>query len=100
MLAEPSPFEEIGEPVDIGRARIEREQGALHVLERRLGVMPRQPGGGEGGLHPSVGGDDRAAQVGVGPQVVEGLVERGRKQLGRALASQGRRIEARAGRHG
>ena len=86
MVAEPSPFEEIGEPPDGSCARVEGEQGPLDVLERCLRGLPREPGGGEGGLHPRVGGDDRAAQVRVGPQVVERLVERGRDTSGRRPA--------------
>jgi hypothetical protein len=31
--------------------------------------------GGEGGLHPGVGGNDRPAQVGIRQQVVERLIE-------------------------
>ena len=82
MVAEPSPFEEIGEPADGLGARVEGEEGTLDVLERRLGGVPRNPGCGEGGLHPGVGGDDRAAQVGIGPQVVERLVESRSERFG------------------
>ena len=39
MVAEPSPFEEIGEPADGSGARVEREERPLDVLERRLGGM-------------------------------------------------------------
>src|SRR5437763_1812686 len=37
MVAEPSPFEEIGERADGVSTRVKGEQGALDVLERRLG---------------------------------------------------------------
>ena len=84
MVAEPSPFEKIGEPPHRSGARIERDECALDVLERRLGGMPGQADRREGPLHPRVGGDDRAAKVGIGAQVVQRLVEGERHRLGGA----------------
>src|SRR5437764_9037538 len=102
MLAEPSPYEEVGELADGCGARVEREQRALDVLERRLGRFTWESGRAESGLHPGIGGDDRAAQVRVGAQIVERLVEGRREHLGRSAtlpASESRAGTSRGGEH-
>src|SRR5438132_1217955 len=48
--------------------------------------IARARGGGEGCLHPCVGGDDRPAQIGIRPQVVERLVEGCGEGLGSGFA--------------
>ena len=62
-------------------ARLQLEQRALEVLERRLRRAARQAGPRERPLHPRVRGDDRLAQIRLGAEVVERLVERERDGL-------------------
>jgi hypothetical protein len=76
MGAELSPFEEVGQPPYRRRARVERVERALHILERSLRRPSWQSDGAKSVLHAGVRGHDRSAQVGVGAQVVERLVER------------------------
>src|SRR4029077_6708666 len=84
MLAEPSPFEQIGQPTDSCGTGVQGEKCPLDVLERRLGGPTGEARDGESGLHPGVGRDDRASQVGVGTEVVERCVESRGENLGRS----------------
>ena len=78
MLAEFRPLEQIGEPSYGGPACIELAQRTCEVLERRLRGAARNACGSERPLHARVRGDDRAADVWLGAEVVERLVERER----------------------
>src|SRR5205085_86529 len=82
------------------RARVEGTKCSLEVLERRLGGATRQPGTGERSLHTSVRRDDRAAQVGIVPEIVERLVERDRQRVLAAEAPRaGRLLRTARGKH-
>ncbi len=87
---EPRPCEQRRQAA--GRPGRQRDlvENAFEVLLGRLGVTTREPGGGEGALHPRVRGDHRASWIALCPQVVERLAEhvgerlRGRLGGGRA----------------
>ena len=86
MLRELSPCEERRQAFD--RSRVERQvvEDAGQVLVRGLRSATRDAVRSEHALEPGVRGDDGAARVGFGPQVVERLVEHVRELLCEGLA--------------
>ena len=81
MVRELSPREERRQAFDGLRVEREAVEDAREVLVRRLGRVPWNAVRREHALEAGVRGDDRAARVGLGPQVVERLVEDDRKLL-------------------
>src|SRR5439155_12713831 len=63
VRAELGPLEETGEAPERGARRAQKAQGALQVLERRLGRIARDSRRLEQALHPRVRRDDRRAGI-------------------------------------
>ena len=76
MLRELSPFEQIRESACRPVGHRQLGEHAAEIFERRLGRLARQAVPSEHALQPCVGGDDGAARVGLGPEIVQRLVDR------------------------
>ena len=75
MVRELSPREERRQAFDCSRVEREAVEDAREILVRRLRCVAWDAVRREHALEAGVRGDDRAARVGLGPQVVERLVE-------------------------